>query len=90
MSLASAWVSARRFCWNSLTQLVTVFTISRAACWAVSPADLTLPALAFGFLRSSRFTILMTFFSDMMILLLFLPTLAYSGPLVFTCLTTRL
>src|SRR5512132_546861 len=56
-----AWaVSRRRFCCTSLTQLVTVWTISRA----VSRGTFFRGAAFVRCLRSSFFTIRMVFFSD--------------------------
>ena|SRR5882724_259352 len=55
-------VSMLCFCWNSFTQLVTLDTISVAALRAASRACLAAPG--FRWARSSRFTILTTFFSD--------------------------
>ncbi len=52
-------VSVLRFCWNSVTQLVTVPTISRAA----SLAELTF-GLTTGLLFSPFLTIRIVFFSD--------------------------
>src|SRR6267142_3176 len=51
-------VSMLCFCWNSFTQLVTLDTISVAALRAC------LVAPGFRWARSSRLTILTTFFSD--------------------------
>lgn len=58
-------VSMLCFCWNSFTQLVTLLTISVAALRAASRAALAVPG--FRWLRSSRLTILTTFFSDIFV-----------------------
>lgn len=62
--LSAFVVSVRRRCWNSLTQLVTVSTISRAVSRAAFDFALTT-----GRIFSPFFTMRMFFLSDMLVLL---------------------
>jgi fumarate reductase subunit D len=59
-------VSLLCFCWNSVTQFVTLVTISVAVFRAASRAARALPG--FRLLRSARFTTLTTFFSDIVLI----------------------
>jgi hypothetical protein len=67
MRLSTALAVSRLcFSWNSLTQLVTVLTMSVARLRAASRAIRALPG--FRLLRSACLTTLTTFFSDIILI----------------------